>query len=105
GSRPRLAPTPSADEPARGRDGGTEAIGAERASGVGVASPGDVASREGSSRGSVPPETAEPEPTLASDARTEPWTGCRWWVVADPRHEARLRRLLEGPPRAAEPGA
>lgn len=30
---------------------------------------------------------------------------CRWWVVADPRHEARLRRLLEGPPRAAEPGA
>ncbi len=25
----------------------------------------------------------------------------RWWVVADPRHEARLRRLLEGPPRAA----
>jgi len=30
--------------------------------------------------------------------------GRRWWVVADPRHEARLRRLLEGPPRAAEPG-
>jgi Cytosol aminopeptidase family, N-terminal domain len=30
---------------------------------------------------------------------------CRWWVVADPRHEARLRRLLDGPPRAAEPGA
>lgn len=29
----------------------------------------------------------------------------RWWVVADPRHEARLRRLLEGPPRAAERGA
>jgi hypothetical protein len=29
----------------------------------------------------------------------------RWWVVADPRHEARLRRLLEGPPRAAEQGA
>ncbi len=27
---------------------------------------------------------------------------CRWWVVADPRHQGRLRRLLEGPPRAAE---
>ncbi|MCA9652795.1 MAG: hypothetical protein H6712_08005 [Myxococcales bacterium] len=26
-------------------------------------------------------------------------------VVADPRHEARLRRLLEGPPRAADPGS
>lgn len=26
----------------------------------------------------------------------------RWWVAADPRHVARLRRLLEGPPRAAE---
>jgi hypothetical protein len=25
----------------------------------------------------------------------------RWWVVSDPRHVARLRRLLEGPPRAA----
>ena len=25
----------------------------------------------------------------------------RWWVVTDPRHVARLRRLLEGPPRAA----
>lgn len=28
-----------------------------------------------------------------------------WWIVADPRHEARLRRLLEGPPRAADPTA
>ena len=26
---------------------------------------------------------------------------CRWWVVADERHAGRLRRLLEGPPRAA----
>ncbi|HWB80428.1 MAG TPA: M17 family peptidase N-terminal domain-containing protein [Nannocystaceae bacterium] len=25
----------------------------------------------------------------------------RWWVVADPRHVGRLRRLLDGPPRAA----
>ena len=28
-------------------------------------------------------------------------TPCPVWVVADPRHVARLRRLLEGPPRAA----
>lgn len=26
---------------------------------------------------------------------------CTWWVIADPRHVARLRRVLEGPPRAA----
>lgn len=25
----------------------------------------------------------------------------RWWAVTEPRHVARLRRLLEGPPRAA----
>jgi hypothetical protein len=25
----------------------------------------------------------------------------RWWLVADPRHVGRLRRLLDGPPRAA----
>jgi hypothetical protein len=24
---------------------------------------------------------------------------CRWWVIADPRHVQRLRRLLGGPPR------
>lgn len=27
---------------------------------------------------------------------------CRWWVIADERHAGRLRRLLEGPPRAAQ---
>ncbi len=31
------------------------------------------------------------------DARTP----CRWWVIAEPRHVGRLRRVLEGPPRAA----
>lgn len=51
-----------------------------------------VVSLEGAARDPAPHE------------RTEPYV-CRWWVVADPRHEARLRRLLEGPPRAAEPGA
>ncbi len=37
------------------------------------------------------------------DAGATPEQGvCRWWVVADERHAGRLRRLLEGPPRAAE---
>ena len=36
----------------------------------------------------------------------EPPTGgvgdtAQWWVIADPRHVARLRRVLDGPPRAA----
>lgn len=52
----------------------------------------DVVALEGSVRDSAP------------EALVEPGV-CHWWVVADPRHEARLRRLLEGPPRAAEPGA
>lgn len=40
---------------------------------------------------------AEPEPTEPARRRL--------WVVADPRHEARLNRLLDGPPRAAESGS
>lgn len=51
-----------------------------------------VVSLDGSARDAAPEDRHEPDV-------------CRWWVVADPRHEARLRRLLEGPPRAAEPGA
>jgi hypothetical protein len=27
-----------------------------------------------------------------------------WWVIAEPRHVSRMRRLLEGPPRPADPG-
>jgi len=27
-----------------------------------------------------------------------------WWVIAEPRHVSRMRRLLEGPPRPAGPG-
>jgi hypothetical protein len=30
-------------------------------------------------------------------------TPCRWWVIAESRHVGRLRRVLEGPPRAAGP--
>lgn len=45
----------------------------------------------------------DPEPAAVDDPGTEaPAQPCRWWVVADPRHAGRLRRLLEGPPRAAE---
>lgn len=35
------------------------------------------------------------------DARARDLGPARWWVVAESRHVARLRRLLEGPPRAA----
>lgn len=55
-----------------------------------------VVSLEGSGR--------DPAPDPAPSEQGEPDV-CRWWVVADPRHEARLRRLLDGPPRAADPGA
>lgn len=41
-------------------------------------------------------------PLAGADASAEP-SRRRIWVVADPRHEARLHRLLDGPPRAAEP--
>ncbi len=50
------------------------------------------------------PATDEPTRVPATPADRGP-RARRWWVVADPRHEARLRRLLEGPPRAAETGA
>jgi hypothetical protein len=45
------------------------------------------------------PEPTEPEVPASGvgDARTP----CRWWVIAEPRHVGRLRRVLEGPPRAA----
>jgi Cytosol aminopeptidase family, N-terminal domain len=61
------------------------------AEGQGPAGGSEVVSLDGSVRGPAPLEHLEPDV-------------CRWWVVADPRHEARLRRLLDGPPRAAEPG-
>lgn len=57
-------------------------------------------------------ETSAPRPAAVADdpmddgadapADAPPADVCRWWVVADPRHQGRLRRLLEGPPRAAE---
>jgi cytosol aminopeptidase family protein len=43
------------------------------------------------------------EPDMRPDVDPPAPTPCRWWVVADPRHVGRLRRLLDGPPRAATP--
>lgn len=37
------------------------------------------------------------------DGDGETDTTSRWWIVADARHTGRLRRLLDGPPRAAPP--
>jgi hypothetical protein len=42
-------------------------------------------------------DAGPPVPHADEDAEV-----CRWWVVADERHAGRLRRLLEGPPRAAD---
>lgn len=92
GPRPMLAPTGSADEPTSPAEATAEAMTPERSSAGGLSSAAELPASGGPPRGSGPPKT--------SDRGV-----CRWWVVADPRHEARLRRLLEGPPRAAEPGA
>lgn len=89
---PHLALQGRGDEPAQGPAGPRPVlIEAESTTNVTPTSSA-VVSLEGAVRDPAPREP--PEPNV-----------CRWWVVADPRHEARLRRLLEGPPRAAEPGA
>jgi len=55
----------------------------------------------------TPEHEHEPDPSEAdedaagSGPRPRPRAPCRWWVIADPRHVGRLRRLLDGPPRAA----
>jgi hypothetical protein len=49
--------------------------------------------RRGDGRGGPTPVDSSDEPPSTVPQR--------WWVVTDPRHVARLRRLLEGPPRAA----
>jgi hypothetical protein len=89
--RPVLAPAPDRtpiDDP-----GGETPMADPSATPLPGATQGSpVVSFEGSARDRAPAEGGEPDV-------------CRWWVVADPRHEARLRRLLDGPPRAAEPGA
>jgi hypothetical protein len=39
---------------------------------------------------------------LAECSRADPDGGVPWWVVAEERHVARLRSVLEGPPRPAD---
>jgi hypothetical protein len=88
--RPVLAPAPErtpSEDP-----GGEIGLADPSATAPDPAKSSPVVSFEGSVRDRAPSDHGEPDV-------------CRWWVVADPRHEARLRRLLEGPPRAAEPGA
>jgi hypothetical protein len=63
----------------------------------------DDASEDG--EGDPPADDADPDLARASDPEDstrvgEARTPCRWWVVAEPRHVGRLRRVLEGPPRA-----
>jgi hypothetical protein len=41
-------------------------------------------------------------PPAEQEAADGPADG--WWVIAEPRHVSRMRRLLEGPPRPAGPG-
>lgn len=65
--------------------------------------------------GGLPAHEAEDEgeAVAADEATGEPDDGAddgparngaeHWWVVAEPRHVSRLRRLLDGPPRPADP--
>ncbi|MEM7155163.1 MAG: M17 family peptidase N-terminal domain-containing protein [Myxococcota bacterium] len=84
GRGPVLAPEQDSDEPSEGSGSPVEVLGG------GAPEPRDASDEV--SRGG-PPETSE---------ETDEPGRRRYWVVADPRHEARLRRLLEGPPRAAQ---
>jgi len=83
--RPVLAPAPIEDP------GGESGMADPSAAAPDPGQGSPVVPFEGSVRDRAPADYGEPDV-------------CRWWVVADPRHEARLRRLLDGPPRAAEPG-
>jgi len=92
---PPMPPAVSHDGPVGPRPVLVEAVEPEpptASAGEAPASGSAVVSLDGPARDPAPAGATEPDV-------------CRWWVVADPRHEARLRRLLDGPPRAAEPGA
>jgi len=58
--------------------------------------PGGPASPGASSQAPATPGASAPT-SLVGDGRRP----CRWWVIADARHVGRLRRVLDGPPRAA----
>ena len=58
-------------------------------------------------RADDPPAAGAEAPVVVPEAEVGPGVGdartpCRWWVIAEPRHVGRLRRVLEGPPRAAQ---
>lgn len=87
---PGVAQPETHAEPEQGEPASAEAV--EVDSDGGPTPPGDA----------EPEPAAEPTPQAQTDPPTAPDTaGCAWWAVADPRHVARLRRVLEGPPRAA----
>jgi hypothetical protein len=74
-----------------------------------VASHGDAggdAGRDATRDGDAPDDAASGVPWLMRPATPDPGDAeppVRWWIVADGRHAGRLRRLLDGPPRAAAP--
>lgn len=59
---------------------------------------------EGEPRVDADAGTAAGDPEAEAAARSSVLSipASRWWVVSDGRHVARLRRLLEGPPRPAD---
>lgn len=59
---------------------------------------GDIGGSDDLSSDADEAEDTRP-PALVAELHPTPQ---RWWVAVDARHVARLRRLLEGPPRAAE---
>lgn len=72
-----------------------------------AATTGHAEPQPGAAADAVAPDTDEPRTGQAvpeSDAAAQRGARCHWWVIADPRHVARLRRVLEGPPRPAGGG-
>ncbi len=69
-------------------------------------SDGDDREDDATARGADDGAAIDADPADSADSAGQPRTPrpgpCRWWVIADPRHAGRLRRLLEGPPRATE---
>lgn len=58
--------------------------------------------RTGAPEGAAEDRVDQPATDESSPSSIVAIPASRWWVVSDGRHVARLRRLLEGPPRAAD---